>query len=63
MTDWSAQHAGIAFASAGLDMVMSDSEFWGDNLPLAIKNGSMEQARLDDMGNSVSCHQLDFGCF
>lgn len=49
MTDWGAQHAGIAAANAGLDMVMPSSEMWGDNLTIAIKNGSMEASRLDDM--------------
>ncbi|KAJ5595657.1 hypothetical protein N7450_002115 [Penicillium hetheringtonii] len=49
VTDWGAQHAGIAAANAGLDMVMPSSEMWGDNLTIAIKNGSMEASRLDDM--------------
>lgn len=49
MTDWGAQHAGIAAANAGLDMVMPSSEIWGDNLTTAINNGSMDASRLDDM--------------
>ncbi|KAJ5169240.1 uncharacterized protein N7482_004834 [Penicillium canariense] len=49
MTDWGAQHAGIAAANAGLDMVMPSSDMWGDNLTIAINNGSMEASRLDDM--------------
>ncbi|KAJ5095000.1 hypothetical protein N7532_007291 [Penicillium argentinense] len=49
ITDWGAQHAGIAGANAGLDMVMPSSDTWGDNLTTAIKNGSMEASRLDDM--------------
>jgi beta-glucosidase len=49
VTDWGAQHAGIAGANAGLDMVMPSSQTWGDNLTIAIKNGSMEASRLDDM--------------
>lgn len=49
MTDWGAQHAGIASANAGLDMVMPASAMWGNNLTIAIKNGSMEASRLDDM--------------
>ncbi|OQE28763.1 hypothetical protein PENSTE_c003G07226 [Penicillium steckii] len=53
VTDWGAQHAGIAAANAGLDMVMPSSEMWGDNLTIAIKNGSMEASRLDDMATRI----------
>lgn len=49
VTDWGAQHAGIAAANAGLDMVMPSSTMWGDNLTIAIQNGTMEASRLDDM--------------
>ncbi|PWY68396.1 putative beta-glucosidase M [Aspergillus heteromorphus CBS 117.55] len=49
ITDWGAQHGGIASANAGLDMVMPDSTLWGANLTTAIANGSMEASRLDDM--------------
>jgi beta-glucosidase len=35
VTDWGAQHSGLASAEAGLDMVMPSSEFWVDgNLTL-----------------------------
>ncbi|CAI7676432.1 unnamed protein product [Penicillium pancosmium] len=53
VTDWGAQHAGIAGANAGLDMVMPASQTWGDNLTIAIKNGSMEASRLDDMATRI----------
>ncbi|EAW22115.1 beta-glucosidase [Aspergillus fischeri NRRL 181] len=49
MTDWGAQHAGIAGANAGLDMVMPSTETWGANLTTAISNGTMDASRLDDM--------------
>nr|ATQ35959.1 beta-glucosidase [Talaromyces piceae] len=49
MTDWGAQHGGIAAANAGLDVVMPNSKLWGPNLPKAIANGTMELSRLDDM--------------
>lgn len=49
ITDWGAQHAGIAAANAGLDMVMPSTQLWGSNLTKAISNGTMEAARLDDM--------------
>ncbi|KAJ6029862.1 hypothetical protein N7499_012278 [Penicillium canescens] len=53
VTDWGAQHAGIAGANAGLDMVMPSSELWGDHLTTAISNGSMEASRLDDMATRI----------
>ncbi|KAJ5377515.1 uncharacterized protein N7496_004924 [Penicillium cataractarum] len=49
VTDWGAQHAGIAGANAGLDLVMPSSETWNSNLTTAIANGTMEASRLDDM--------------
>lgn len=49
VTDWYAQHGGIASANAGLDMAMPYSSFWGSNLTDAIANGTMEASRLDDM--------------
>lgn len=49
MSDWFAQHGGIASANAGLDMVMPLTTLWGDNLTNAISNGSMNVSRLDDM--------------
>ncbi|RAH50363.1 beta-glucosidase [Aspergillus brunneoviolaceus CBS 621.78] len=49
VTDWGAQHAGIAGANAGLDMVMPSTTTWGSNLTTAIANGSLEASRLDDM--------------
>ncbi|KAL4970600.1 beta-glucosidase [Aspergillus stella-maris] len=49
VTDWGAQHAGIAGANAGLDVVMPRSSTWNSNLTDAIANGTMEASRLDDM--------------
>ncbi|OOQ86323.1 putative beta-glucosidase M [Penicillium brasilianum] len=49
ISDWFAQHAGIASANAGLDVVMPSSETWNSNLTTAIANGTMEASRLDDM--------------
>ncbi|KAL5362002.1 putative beta-glucosidase M [Aspergillus floccosus] len=53
MTDWGAQHGGIAAANAGLDMVMPNSKLWGSNLTDAISNGTMEASRLDDMATRI----------
>ncbi|KAL4933252.1 beta-glucosidase [Aspergillus undulatus] len=49
VTDWGAQHAGIAGANAGLDVAMPRSATWNSNLTDAIANGTMEASRLDDM--------------
>ena len=56
LSDWQAQHTGVASAVAGLDMTMpGDTEFntgvsyWGSNLTLAVINGTMPEYRLDDM--------------
>lgn len=49
ITDWFAQHTGIASANAGLDVVMPSSSYWNGNLTTAISNGTMEASRLDDM--------------
>ena len=50
VSDWGAQHAGVATALAGLDVVMpSASPFWGSNLAAAVKNGSVPEPRIDDM--------------
>ncbi|KAB8076562.1 glycosyl hydrolase family 3 N terminal domain-containing protein [Aspergillus leporis] len=60
MTDWGAQHGGIAVANAGLDMVMPSTTTWGSNLTTAIANGTMEVSRLDDMATRIiaSWYQL-----
>ncbi|KAK5126145.1 hypothetical protein LTR85_011501 [Meristemomyces frigidus] len=52
-TDWNAQHAGVASANAGLDVVMPDGGYWGDNVAQAVCNGSVAESRLDDMVNRV----------
>lgn len=54
VTDWYAQHTGIASANAGLDMSMPYSPYWQNgNLSLAVSNGSMTQSRLDDMATRI----------
>lgn len=49
ITDWNAQHSGVASALAGLDMVMPTAGFWGDKLTEAVKNGSVPKDRVEDM--------------
>ncbi|KAK5080092.1 hypothetical protein LTS08_008746 [Lithohypha guttulata] len=54
MSDWFAQHAGVASALGGLDMVMPFGfEFWGDNLTEAVANSSIPELRVDDMATRV----------
>jgi len=54
VSDWFAQHSGVASAEAGLDMVMpSGLAFWGPNLTEAVRNGSLPEARLDDMATRI----------
>ncbi|KAL5045586.1 putative beta-glucosidase L [Aspergillus fruticulosus] len=57
LSDWNAQHSTVQSANTGLDMTMPGSDFatppgsiyWGKNLAAAVANGSVPQARLDDM--------------
>ncbi|KAK7952278.1 beta-glucosidase [Apiospora aurea] len=49
VSDWGAQHSGVASALAGMDMVMPNSGLWGNTLVEAVRNGSVPQVRLDDM--------------
>lgn len=54
VSDWFAQHTGIASANAGLDLAMPVDVYWGNNtLATAVQNGSMEASRLDDMATRV----------
>lgn len=53
MSDWDAQHAGVASANAGLDVVMPVAKFWGDNLTDAVNNGSVTKERFDDMNTRL----------
>lgn len=58
VSDWYAQHTGIASANAGLDMAMPDSPYWAGNLTAAATNGSLPQSRLDDMATRYVEHHL-----
>jgi beta-glucosidase len=61
VSDWGGQHAGVASALAGLDMAMPSSTFWGDNLTLAVTNGSVPESRVDDMAARIiaTWYQMD----
>ncbi|KAI0485146.1 glycosyl hydrolase family 3 N terminal domain-containing protein [Xylariaceae sp. FL0804] len=50
VSDWDAQESGVGSALAGMDVAMpTGGIYWGDNLTLAINNGSVPESRLDDM--------------
>lgn len=50
VSDWSAQHSGVATALAGMDMTMPNGDvFWGSHLEEAVSNGTIPESRLDDM--------------
>ncbi|KAL5450728.1 hypothetical protein PMIN06_006459 [Paraphaeosphaeria minitans] len=60
MSDWDAQHSGVASTLAGLDMTMpgdtdfdSGFSFWGTNLTLSIINGTVPEWRLDDAATRI----------
>jgi beta-glucosidase len=49
ISDNGALHTGIAAANAGMDVVTPFEEIWGENLTIAISNGTLEAGRLNDM--------------
>ncbi|THW11878.1 putative glycosyl hydrolase [Aureobasidium pullulans] len=54
VSDWGAQHSGVASADAGLDMAMPSSAYWmNGNLSQAVTNGSLASTRLDDMATRI----------
>jgi len=60
LSDWQAQHAGVATSFAGLDMTMpgdtlflTGHSFWGANLTLAVINGTIPEWRIDDMATRI----------
>lgn len=64
LSDWYAQHTGIASANAGMDMVMPVDFYWANNtLANAVKNGSMNSTRLDDMATRILASWYRFADF
>lgn len=50
VSDWGAQHAGVATALSGMDMAMPGAgDFWGEKLKEAVKNGTIPESRITDM--------------
>lgn len=68
MSDWQAQHGGVADALAGLDMAMPGDTlfntgvaFWGPNLTIAVVNGSIPEWRIDDMAMRIMAAYFKVG--
>jgi beta-glucosidase len=68
MSDWQAQHTGVASALAGLDMTMpgdtafnSAKSYWGTNLTLAVVNGTVPEWRIDDMAMRIMASLFKVG--
>ncbi|RDH31277.1 glycosyl hydrolase family 3 N terminal domain-domain-containing protein [Aspergillus welwitschiae] len=54
VTDWHARHTGVSSSEAGLDVAMPNSPTWENHTSsLAVANGSLAQARLDDMATRI----------
>ncbi|KAI0018481.1 glycosyl hydrolase family 3 N terminal domain-containing protein [Xylariomycetidae sp. FL0641] len=54
VSDWNAQTGGLSTALAGMDAAMPSGDgFWGGNLTLAVRNGSVPEARVDDMATRI----------
>ncbi|KAI9672787.1 MAG: hypothetical protein M1831_000222 [Alyxoria varia] len=60
LSDWGAQHAGVATAMAGMDMAMpgdtsfnSGAGYFGTNLTIAVLNGTVPEWKIDDMATRV----------
>lgn len=54
MSNWFAQHAGVATALAGLDMAMPlGNIYWGKSLVEAVQNGSVAESRVDDLATRI----------
>lgn len=60
-SDWSAMHAGVASANAGMDMVMPNSDLWGANLTAAVNNGSVTEDRISDMATRIMAGYYKLG--
>jgi beta-glucosidase len=57
VSDWGAQHAGVATANAGLDLTMPDAGFWGTTLVTMVLNGSVSEERVTDMATRYTLRE------
>lgn len=49
VSDWGAQHSGMASALAGMDVAMPTNKLWGANLTLGVNNGTIPESQVDNM--------------
>jgi beta-glucosidase len=63
MSDWGATHSTVASANNGLDMEMSGSTYFGTALTTAVNNGTVSQARLNDMVRRILISMFAAGLF
>ncbi len=66
MSDWGAVHSTVAAAKAGLDQESAGQSFdkelyFGAPLKAALQNGTLPQARLDDMARRILTSMVDNG--
>lgn len=68
MSDWQATESGVLAANSGLDMTMpgdvvfnSLTSYFGQNLTMAVNNGSVAMARVDDMAERIMAAYLLLG--
>ena len=62
-SDWGGTHSTVASANAGMDMEMPDGTYFSSALKSAVQNGSVPQARLDDMVSRILGEEFRFGFF
>ncbi|KAI6812109.1 hypothetical protein KC342_g17407 [Hortaea werneckii] len=55
VSDWGAQYTGWLSAASGLDVAMPDSigKWGGGNLEMAVRNGTLPESRLREMGRRI----------
>lgn len=72
LSDWGATHSGVASIEAGLDMdmpgalgmygmVWESGSFFGENVTLAVNNGTLDEARVNDMILRIMTPYFAFG--
>ncbi|KAK0635764.1 glycoside hydrolase superfamily [Bombardia bombarda] len=54
VSDWGAQHAGVATTLGGMDMAMPGAGvYWGEHLKSSVQNGTVPETRIDDMAMRI----------
>lgn len=61
VSDWGAQHSGVASTLSGLDVAMPNSIYWGNSLIQAVQNGSVPESRVTDMATRIVASWFQMG--